>query len=74
MHSYRVWITTEEGKRIAEHTFQSEDDIEAVKQAGSLISAGQAAQVRSKDRLVAIIEAPSPIRRGTENVRGGRVD
>ena len=56
MHPYQVWIITTQGKRIEEHSFLCADDCEAVAKAGSLIAAGQTAEVRTKDRLVGVID------------------
>jgi hypothetical protein len=59
MHSYRVCVVTYQGKRLAEHAFHCDYDIEALAKAGSLITAGQSAEVRSKAGLVGIVDAPA---------------
>jgi hypothetical protein len=46
-------------KRLAEHAFHCDYDIEALAKAGSLITAGQSAEVRSKAGLVGIVDAPA---------------
>ena len=59
MRPYQVCIINTQGKRVAEHTFRCADDFEAVAKAGSLITAGQTAEVRNNDRLVGVIEGPT---------------
>jgi hypothetical protein len=60
MHPYQVCIINTQGKRVAEHTFRCADDIKAMAKASSLIAAGQTAEVRTTDRLVGVIEGPTP--------------
>ena len=59
MHPSQVCIINTQGMRVAEHTFRCADDIEALAKAGSLIAAGQKAEVRTKNRLVGIVEGPT---------------
>lgn len=54
MHPYQVGIINTQGKRIAEQTFRCADDIEDVANAGSLITAGQTAKVRTTDRALGV--------------------
>ena len=59
MRPYQVCIINTQGKRVAEHTFRCADDIKAMAKAGSLIAAGQTAEVRTTDRLVGVVEGPT---------------